>query len=88
MPALFLYGGILGVIMFLLGLLLKRWISFGVYIPQLLATVFVGFAIFEARLDNTGWAGLGAIILLVMLVIGTLFSIILHLALKYYNKRN
>jgi len=88
MPALFLYGGILGVIMFILGLILKRWISFGLYLPHLLAAGFIGYAIIEARLDNTGWVGLGAIILLMMFLIGTVFSIILHLALKYYNKRN
>jgi hypothetical protein len=75
-----LIGGGVGLFMSGLSLLLymTKLGTLGRYIPNAGSLLFLIYIYFEATLDTTGWAGLGFIIMLIIIIIANIVNLIIN----------
>jgi Flp pilus assembly protein protease CpaA len=82
-----LYGSLVGGFMSLAGYVIDRIFNKGRYIPNILSVGLGVYSYILALMDDTGWVGLGMIIIISILAIANIISITLNILLKKLKEK-
>jgi fatty-acid desaturase len=77
-----LYGSLIGAVMSGIGYVINKFFDKGRYIPNILSIAVLIYYFIMARLDTTGWVGLGAVILMMFIIVGNIVSIGINILLN------